>query len=283
MSRNKDRLGLDEGPNHSDPVAAFADVGRGPLTFSTPTEFVELPTGGRFYPENHPLFGQQTVEIKHMTAREEDILSSKTLLKKGLALDRFMQSVLVDSNINVQDLYVGDRNAILIAARITGYGEEYTTQVVCPSCYQTSKYTFNLEEKSTNKGGDELENITWTQNATFVTKLPALGVDVELRLLTGKDESYLTKMSQNKKKGNIAETSLTDQLKMTIVSVNGRTDQATINSLVNNLPAKDSRHLRTVYAQTTPNVDLKQHFECSHCSHEAEVEVPLTAEFFWPK
>lgn len=283
MARNKDRLGMDDGPSPSSPVGAFQNSG-GPLTFSTPTEFVELPSGGRFYPESHPLHNQGTIEIRHMTAKEEDILSSKTLLKKGLALDRFMQSVIVDNQVNVQDLLVGDRNAILIAARITGYGEEYTTQVVCPSCSQTSRFTFSLEPKSTDKGGDELaEQITWTKNGTFITRLPFLDVDVEMRLLTGKDEQYLSKLIKNKKAGNLADSSLTDQLRMTIASVNGRTDQTTINSLVNHLPAKDSRHLRTVYASAVPNVDMTQHFECSHCFHEDEVEVPLSAEFFWPK
>ena len=283
MARNKDRLGLGESPEQSDPVSALQASG-GPLTFSTPTEFVELPSGGRHYPESHPLFGQETIEIKHMTAKQEDILSSKTLLKKGLALDRFMQSVIVDSKINVQDLLVGDRNAILIAARATGYGEEYTTQITCPSCGETSRFTFDLSQKSTIKGGDELENeITWTNNNTFVVKLPVLNVNVGLRLLTGKDEQYLTKLSQNKRQGQLGDTSFTDQLKMTIASVNGREEQATINSLVNNLPAKDSRYLRTVYGRTVPNVDLRQWFECSNCFHQEEVEVPLTAEFFWPK
>lgn len=218
-----------------------------------------------------------------MTAKEEDILSSKSLLKKGVALDRFMQSVIVDNNINVQDLYIGDRNAILIAARVTGYGEEYTTQVTCPACVNVSKFTFDLEEKSIDKGGDLGEEVTWTENGTFVTTLPVFEVDVELRMLTGKDESYLTRLNQNKKGKDLPDSSLTDQLKMTIVSVNGRTDPVTIRSLVEHLPAKDSKHLRRVYAQTVPNVSLRQNFECSHCSYEDVMEVPLNAEFFWPK
>lgn len=283
MARNKSRLGTDEKPVASDPVAAIQSPGDGPLTFSTPTEFVELPTEGKYYAEDHPLHNQTHVEIKHMTAKEEDILSSKSLLKKGVALDRFMQSVIVDKRIKVQDLYIGDRNAILIAARITGYGEDYTTQVTCPACTNTTKYTFDLNNQIIEKGGDDLEEIRWTNNGTFITTLPHFGVDVELRMLTGKDESYLTKLSQTKKGQKLAETSLTDQLKMTIVSVQGRTDAATINSLVDHLPASDARHLRTTYAQTAPNVSLRQTFECSHCSFEDVTEVPLNAEFFWPK
>jgi len=283
LARNKNRVGSDKKAQATDSVAATQISGDGPLTFSTPSEFVELPTEGKFYPETHPLHNKDHVEIKHMTAKEEDILSSKSLLKKGVALDRFMQSVIVDKNINVQDLYIGDRNAILIAARVTGYGEEYTTQVTCPACVNVSKFTFDLEEKSIDKGGDLGEEVTWTENGTFVTTLPVFEVDVELRMLTGKDESYLTRLNQNKKGKDLPDSSLTDQLKMTIVSVNGRTDPVTIRSLVEHLPAKDSKHLRRVYAQTVPNVSLRQNFECSHCSYEDVMEVPLNAEFFWPK
>lgn len=284
MSRNKDRLGLgdDTSPEQSDPTPAFMDR-PGPLTFSTPTEFVELPSGGRFYPENHPLHNREELEIRHMTAKQEDILSSQTLLKKGLAIDRFLESVIVGNNINTLDLLVGDRSALLVAARITGYGEEYATEVTCPSCGERSRFTFDLSKHSLYKGGDELEQITWTDSGTFMTRLPALKVNVEMRLLTGKDEQYLLKMSQNKKRKKLGETATTDQLRMTIVSVEGRSDPGSINALVEHLPAKDSRYLKEVFAKATPNIDLTQNFECSNCLHQQELEVPLTAEFFWPK
>lgn len=284
MSRNKDRLGLgdDTSPEQSDPTPAF--MGKpGPLTFSTPTEFVELPSGGRFYPENHPLHNREELEIRHMTAKQEDILSSQTLLKKGLAIDRFLESVIVGNNINTLDLLVGDRSALLVAARITGYGEEYATEVTCPSCGERSRFTFDLSKHSLYKGGDELEEITWTDSGTFMTRLPGLKVNVEMRLLTGKDEQYLLKMSQNKKRKKLGETATTDQLRMTIVSVEGRSDPGSINALVEHLPAKDSRYLKEVFTKATPNIDLTQDFECSNCLHQQELEVPLTAEFFWPK
>jgi len=284
LSRNKDRLGLgeDTSPEQSDPTPAFMGSS-GPLTFSTPTEFVELPSGGRFYPENHPLHNREEIEIRHMTAKQEDILSSQTLLKKGLALDRFLESIIVGNNINTLDLLVGDRSALMVAARITGYGEEYTTEVTCPSCGEKSRFTFDLSKHSLHKGGDELEQITWTDSGTFMTRLPALKVNVEMRLLTGKDEQYLLKMSQNKKRKKLGETTTTDQLRMTIVSVEGRSDPGSINALVEHLPAKDSRYLKEIFTKATPNIDLTQEFECSHCLHQQELEVPLTAEFFWPK
>jgi len=285
LSRNKDRLGLKKEAASSDPVTSAASVGGdGPLIFETPSDFVELPTKGAYYPSDHPLHKEEHVEIKHMTAKEEDILASKSLLKKGVALDRFMQSVIKDPRIKVQDLYVGDRNAILIAARVTGYGEEYATQVTCPNCMGVEKFTFDLSQKSVSDGTPpEGSGATITENGTLALTLPNLKVDVELRMLTGKTESYLTRLAIGKKGKDSVNSSLTDMLKTIIVSVSGRTDRTSIESLVEHLPARDSQYLRNTYAQCVPNVSLKQAFECSSCSYEDEMEVPLNAEFFWPK
>lgn len=285
MARNKDRLGLGKEVESNDPVASPSPFGSdGPLIFETPSEFVELPTKGRFYSENHPLHNQDHIEIKHMTAREEDILSSKALLKKGVALDRFVQSVVKDKRIKVENLYIGDRNAILIAARITGYGEEYATQVTCPSCMSVERHSFDLEQRTLTEGTiDENSGAKFTENGTIMTRLPAFKVNVELRLLTVKEENYLSRLMSGKKDKNAPESKLTDMLKMIIVSVEGKDDANTIASLVDHLPARDSKHLRDVYAKAVPNVSMKQSFECSSCSYEGDVEVPLNAEFFWPK
>jgi hypothetical protein len=284
LSRNKDRLGRKKEVAASDPVATSALVGGdSPLIFETPSEFVELPTRGIFYPEGHPLYNKEHIEIKHMTAKEEDILSSKSLLKKGLALDRFMQSVIKDKAIKVEDLYVGDRNAILIAARVTGYGDDYTTQVTCPNCLTVNKFTFDLTQQTITEGGLSGESeVKITPTGTLLLALPIMGLDVEVRMLTGKAESYLTRLATNKSKDSV-DSSLTDMLKMIIVSVSGRTDRSTIESLVEHLPAKDSQYLRNTYAECLPNISLKQAFECSSCTYEDEMEVPLNAEFFWPK
>ena len=104
------------------------------LSFVVPTEFVDLPSAGRFYPPSHPLHNKEHVEIKYMTAKEEDILTSQSLLEKGLALDRLISNLLVNKKINVDSLLVGDKSAILIAARSSGYGADYETDVGCPSC-----------------------------------------------------------------------------------------------------------------------------------------------------
>ena len=148
MSRNNEERFGAHGDAGSDPVAAMPN----PLDFVSPTEHVELPSRGRGYPQGHPLHNQETIEIKYMTAKEEDILSSRSLLKKGLAIERLIESVICDKNITARELLVGDRNAILIAARRSAYGNIYNTKVTCPNCTQVTPYDFDLNEATVYEG-----------------------------------------------------------------------------------------------------------------------------------
>ena len=113
--------------------------------------------------------------------------------------------------------------------------------------------------------------------------LPTSGVEVEFRLLTGRDERSLVQMTEHKRRKKLQEAPLTDQFKQFIVSLNGIEDRTQINSFITNMPTLDSTMLRLAYRKIVPNVDMTQYFVCSECSAEAELEVPFTAEFFWPK
>ena len=258
----------------------------GMLNFASPTEFVELPSKGKFYPVGHPLHGKETVEMKFMTAKEEDILTSKALIKKGIAIDRMLQSLIVDKSIKVEDLLVGDKSALIIAARISGYGPEYSVAVTCPSCDTKSKHEFDLSAFSV-KEAEDLSNIgvAQTENGTFTFKLSKSNVQVEVRLLTGRDEaSMVNEMAMKKGKETLqVEKNSTSQLKRVIVSVNGVQDRNQISAFIDNMPAIDSRFLRAVLRQINPEVDTNQTFVCASCGHEEEMEVPFTVEFFWPK
>ena len=279
--KNQDRTGAV--PDQTPPIDTLTETTENsPLSFVTPTEFVELPTKGAYYPEDHPLHGQDTVEIRYMTAKDEDILASKTLLKKGLAVDRFLQNVIVDKRVRVEDLLIGDKNAIIVAARITGYGSQYEAKITCPACQETDDQSFDLEEVGINDATDtdEIEN---TGNGTFKVTVPKSGVEVEFRALTSRDERALSQMTETKRRKKLPESLLTDQLKQFIVSVNGSDDRTHINKFINSMPTMDSHFLRVAYRNAVPNVDLAQTFTCSACSYEAEMEVPFTAEFFWPK
>tara|TARA_R100000008_G_scaffold22486_2_gene11942 strand:- start:4813 stop:5604 length:792 start_codon:yes stop_codon:yes gene_type:complete len=252
------------------------------FSFVTPTEFVDLPSGGRFYPKEHPLHGVDVVEIRHMTAKEEDILTSESLLKKGLAIDRLLQSVVIDKTIQIDSLLVGDKNALLMASRITGFGSLYETTVKCPVCRETNELVFNLEELGTRDGSELPEGVTVDDDGHFSFTLPQTGAELKVRLLTSRDERNLTQAAEKKKRMKMPDSRSTDLLKAVVVSVSGHTDPAALSQFVEMMPLQDVKHLRTTYEQIKPDLDIAYPFDCEHCSHEGEVQMPLTAQFFWP-
>tara|TARA_Y100000034_G_scaffold136685_1_gene214927 strand:+ start:3827 stop:4585 length:759 start_codon:yes stop_codon:yes gene_type:complete len=248
-----------------------------------PTEFVELPSQGKYYPEGHPLCGEESIEIRQMTAREEDMLTSRTLLKKGIALDRVIQSLIVDNRVDADALLIGDRNAIIVAMRVSGYGSAYETSVSCPACGETQQYSFNLNEGVVYDGADSKTlDVTNNNDGTFEVTLPRTKVSVRFKLLTGTDEKALVKAMEVSRKKKSPEHVVTNQMANMIVAVNGDTSHQALDYFINNAPSIDARHLRLAYRLTAPNIDLTQSFECKECDHERPMEVPLTADFFWP-
>jgi hypothetical protein len=252
------------------------------LDFSTPTEFVDLPSQGKFYPSDHPLHGKDSLEIRYMTAKDEDILTSKSLLKKGLAIDRLLQNIIVDKTVRISDLLIGDKNALVVAARVTGYGADYVTKVTCPSCLDLQDHQFNLEDHILTDGGIT-SGATATDNGIWEVVCPKSNVAVGLRLLTGRDEKLLMQTEQLRKKQNLPESQATSNLRLIIASVNGSAEAATITKFINVMPAQDARFVRKAYDDLMPNIDLTQHFECQSCGFDMDMEVPFTTDFFWPK
>lgn len=275
MSRNRDRLG---GTQHQDTDPPAQGGG---FSFVVPTDFVDLPSQGKFYPEGHPLHGQDSIEIRQMTAKEEDMLTSRTLLKKGVALDRVIASIIVDKRINPDSLYVGDRNAIIISARVSGYGNMYETKTTCPSCGTVQNYSFDLNNANIYSGEDAQDfGIQANGDGTFNVRVPRTGVDVRFRLLNGRDEKSFLNGMKNERKSK-QEHNITRQLAAIVVSLNGDSSMQAKQYFVENVPSIDSRHLRLAYRLAAPNIDLTQRFQCSECSHEQDMEVPLNADFFW--
>jgi hypothetical protein len=290
LSRNNDRLTNGGGSVEQDtspPQQNTQNTNSNDFGFVVPTEFVELPSKGAFYGSNHPLHNQDTLEIKQMTAKEEDMLTSRSLLKKGVALERVIGSLITNKSINPETLLVGDRNAIVVAARISAYGSDYTTKVTCPSCTTQQEYSFDLTEASftgESEEGNTFEGLVQQQeDGTFTVELPRSELVVGFRMLTGKDEmSMAAGEANNKKSKGSYEKNVTRQLKQIVTSVNGNTTAEAINYVVDNMPSIDARYLRQAYKATSPNIDLTQHFECRECNYEQDMEVPLTADFFWP-
>lgn len=249
-----------------------------------PTEIVSLPSEGKLYPENHPL-RSGTIEMKYMTAREEDILTSQNLIRQGIVLDKLFQSMIV-TPINYDDLVVGDKNAIMIAARILGYGKDYTVEIECPSCTRTSEHTIDLTKLDPKSVTLDSDSIMIDPNQ-FELTLPRSKRKVVYELLTqgvdNKIEKYLQALKKTAKKDSV-DTELTTRLKKLILSVDGVTDQEYIDNFVENeLLAIDSKFLREQIKQVAPDVNLKFNFECPHCGHESETQdFEITTQFFWP-
>ena len=249
------------------------------LNFVIPTEFIELPTQGKFYPSDHPLHNAETVEMRYMTAKETDILTSTSLLKKGVAVDRMLESLFVDKNIKASQLFIGDKNALILAARINGFGSEYTAQVGCQNCGKTSEHVFELNEV---KPKEVPSNINFSTNGTFFIKLPKTGVEAECQLLTGDHEKELASTAEKKKRLKLPDTILTDQYKKIIVSLNTVSDRSTVEEFVDIMPAQDALHLRKEYESARPDMDMSYSYECESCNAENDVDIPFSANFFWP-
>ena len=290
MARNNQaRTGAEQAPSvasESDsPVEPTSAPTKGTLSYVSPTEFVELPSGGRYYPPGHALYKQDTVEIRYMTARDEDILTSQTLLRKGLAIDRLLENLLINEEVQVNDLLVGDKSALILAARISGYGADYQTKVTCPGCNTAVDHSFDLNDITLNPGNvvsEDIEEVEVTPHGTFVATLPKTKYKAEFRLLTGHDERHLTEAANKKSKLKIPDAGATDLLKRLLISINDVTNGNEISDFIDNMPALDSRFLRACVVGATPNVDMSQLYSCSNCGYESEMEVPLTADFFWP-
>ena len=283
---NSARLGVSETP---EALQASPDISDASLTgedmtadrnslldFIRPTEFVALPTGGRFYPEGHPLYNEDSIEIKMMTAKEEDILTNQSLIKKGVAINKMVQGLLVNKSINVKDLFLGDKNAIIVAARISAYGTEYGVNVVCPECTHSQHCEIDLEEVVTMSSEFQMpEGVEMNDRNNFIMTLPKTTIAAEVRFLNGYDG--LEEKSTKK------QISLIEMFKKFVVSLNNVTDRKMINEFLEMMPATDSKYLRETYTKLVPNIDMTQEFECDACGFEQTMEVPLSADFFWPR
>jgi hypothetical protein len=247
-----------------------------------PTEVIELPSQGHFYPNGHPLSSGK-IELKMMTAKEEDILMSQNLIKKGIVLDKLLENLIVDKNIKLDDILLADKNAILVSARRLAYGDAYgPVEVTCPKCREVDQITFNLGEIKNEEF--DFSNYTKGQNS-FEFVLPYSKKTIRYRILTHKDEQQIeNELKANNKilKGS-SSNEVTARLRCMIISVDGEDDRNYIKKYVETeMVSRDALALRQYIKKNTPDVDLNFNFTCSSCSHEERLGVPLTVTFFWP-
>jgi len=238
--------------------------------FNLPTETIELPSKGLLYAEESEL-AKGVIEMKYMTAKEEDILTNASYIKNGTVLDKLMKSLIV-SKINYDDLLVGDKNAIMVASRILGYGSEYTFD------YNGETHTIDLSSIE-NKPLDETLFSNRTNDFTFT--LPHSKNVVTFKLLTHKDEIDVNRELEGLKKINKDNSpEISTRLKYIITSVNGERDKKDIRNFVDNyLLAKDSKALRNYIKEIQPDVDLTFFPDGS----SDRVNIPIGVSFFWPE
>ena len=238
-----------------------------------PTEQVTLPSKGIFYPEGSPL-KNGSIEMKYMTAKEEDILTNQNYIEKGTVIDKLLKSLIVTPNVNYNDLLIGDKNALLIAARILGYGAEYTFQ------YSGKDYTIDLTEIE-DKPFDE-SIVTEGKNEFFYT-LPTSKIDISFKFLTHNDERKITKELEGLKKYDKVNTRvLSTRMKHMLVSVDGSYESKDIREFVDSrMLARDSRALRNHIKEIQPDVDLKHEFT-DGTGNQKVFDIPIGINFFWP-
>ena len=245
-----------------------------------PSEEVPLPSSGKVYPLTSPLHGQETVSISAMTTREEDILTSKALLKKGTVITELIRSCLIDKTIDPADMLTGDRNTLMVAIRVTGYGQEYDAEVECTGCNTKSSQKFDLAQLPIQRL--VLDPIADGVNA-FEFLLPRTKKTVRFKFLTGKDEETISATVERAKKLQIAtDTVVSTNLLYSIVSVDGTEDRAKIGDFVRKMPAQDSLALRNYIKSNEPGIILKQEVTCGHCGESDEVSMPIGTSFLWP-
>ena len=246
---------------------------------NVPTEVIELPSRGYYYPEGHPLSSGK-IEMKYMTAKEEDILASQNLIKQGVVIDRLLQSLIV-TKINYNDLLTVDKNAIFIAARILAYGEDYQVSIDCPSCGEKCEHTIDLQSF-------EEKEVDWDslKGADLKFTLPASKAEVTFKMLTHGDEKKIEEAAKaNKKRSKTTgiDRDLSTRLKYLITAVNGDSERSAINTFVDNMLSRDSLALRKHLKQITPDIDTTFYYECNSCGHEmADMQLPIDVGFFWP-
>lgn len=245
-----------------------------------PTEVVPLPSAGRVYPTQSALHNREFVEIRAGTAREEDILTSRALLKKGTVITELIRSCLTDRSINPVDMLTGDRNALMVAIRITMYTAEYDVELECNECQAKAPRTFNLAELPIRRL--EISPVEEGTNL-FEFLLPCSKKTVRFKFLTGRDEEeIMTTAERQKKLGTQGEATVTTNLLYSIVSIDGVSDRAKIAGFVRMMPARDSLALRNYIRDNEPGIVMRQEVSCPACGHTEEIAMPIGVGFLWP-
>lgn len=258
------------------------DVMKEDFDYVIPVATVPVPSQGKIYSEESGMHGLTEISIKAMTAREEDILTSRALIKKGTVITELLKSCISTPGVDPDKMIAGDRNAVMISLRITGYGPMYSAEIHCAECGEKVETDFNLAALQIKNL--KIDPVQAGQNL-FEFMLPVSKKKVQFKYLTGEEERDLLAEMEKKKKLNVGaatESLVTGKMQRTVVAIDNVTDKSKISMFIRSMPAGDSRALRKYMDDNEPGIDMKCWVECPQCAASQEVEMPVGLKFFWP-
>jgi hypothetical protein len=271
---------------NADPRKQQAQAQSGPTPhpadddYAPPVSTVRLPSRGLVYPPENPLYLAETIDIKAVTAKEENILSSPVLIKKGTVLSTLMRACITNRTVDPDSMLVGDRNAVLVAIRVSAYGPKYQARISCPSCGETADHDFDLSRLGLKSL--DVDPCGGPGSNEFEFTLPISCRRVKFRMLDANGITRLDKDTEAVKKKTGQEQNVTLRLIAQVTELQGVADPKNLPNALGNLSAQDSRALRLYMDKIAPGVDMEQEYECASCGITSEVEIPIGTEFFWP-
>lgn len=248
-------------------------------SYAPPVSSVKLPSLGLTYPPESPMYLLDSVDIKAVSAKEENILASPVLIKKGIVLTTLMRACLTNRSLDPDQMLVGDRNAILTSIRISAYGPQYGVTVTCPECGESADHDFDLSRLALKTldvqpaGGPGSNCFEWV--------LPVSKRAVTFKLMDAATSAALDKDIEAVRKKTGQEQAVTLRLQAQILSIQG-VEPKSLNAAITNMAARDAKALRSYMDSIAPGVDMVQEYECDSCGKTTEVDIPIGPSFFWP-
>lgn len=236
-----------------------------------PSEIIDLPSQGKLYPKDSPLASGK-VEMFYMTAKSEDILTNQAFIEKGVVIDKLLQHLIVNKEIDYSQLLVGDKNALLLAARILGYGKMY-------------KFTYRGQEEEVDLSLVEAKElhpeVKKAKSNEFKFTLPVSGIEITFKLLTHADEQAIEQELKGLRKlQKDGSFEMSTRLKYMILSVDGESDRKAVRGFVDGrFLAADARAFRKYVSELQPDVDMKFYPENGP---DGGVDIPIGVQFLWP-
>lgn len=235
-----------------------------------PFDLLPLPSSGKLYPSK-----KKTIRVAYLTTADENILTSPNLIESGDFLEILLNRKILEPELRYKDLIPGDRDAIMLWLRATGYGEIYPIEVYNKKDDTTFETDVDLSKLKTIELSVEPDS-----EGLFNFQLPTSKAMIKFKLLTIGDIEYIEKISEQNKDDLINEN-ITLLLKHQIVDVNGNRDRNFINQFVDNMRILDSKELRKYMNDISCGIDMNIEVQTPG-GESIKTFLPLTVKFFWP-